>query len=308
MRRMSGLEMRISFMTLAALATLTLAGCSGAGAASAPTPATTVATVISNPTATAAATSQPTSSPGCDGSFAGAAFDGMLVGSTAYMGNTAYPEGRVPDSAPLAPYNTNSFNGSGAPTDVQVNPIVDQNSGGYVIVLCNTSGHTRRIDGVTVTLATLTPFTGALRIWKPCVSSYDAQGHKVITAGCGGANIQNDYMRASFPSGAGAGAMAVARMVEVSPALDPVLGPLPVTLQPNQRLSIDVVMTGLTGPATYGFSFALSVDGAAPRVVATSQPTLLAPPTQTWNGENCQAPTMQAMMPSSGFFVCPPAS
>ena len=232
----------------------------------------------------------------------------MVVTATALMGNMALPDTRIPDNAPLAPYALSGAAPSQAPTAVQVNPQLTSPGGGYVLTICNTSGQTRRIDGETVTIASVTPFSGPLKTWVFCSSQYIAEQHTVVSGGCGGSDFANDFMRATFPSGAGAGATASAKMYSVDTTVPPAIGPLPVSLPPDQMMSIEVGLTGPVGPATYVFSFALAVDGAAPKTVATSQPTLLAPATQQWTGENCQTAAMQAKMPATGQFVCPPAS
>jgi hypothetical protein len=187
-------------------------------------------------------------------------------------------------------------------TDIQTNPTI----WGYDIWLCNTSGKAQRIDSVQVSIVNATPFSGALWAFDRC-NQYNASVHQVV-GGCGGADIEYDYMSATFLSDAGAGASVTAAMQSVSQVTTPQLGPLPVVIPPNQEFSVQVQIQGLTNPATYTFSFALGVDRAAPQTVATSQPTLVAPPTQSWSGDNCTAPTMQARMPTTGMFVCPPTS
>ena len=235
--------------------------------------------------------------------------DGMTVTASTPMGNLAMPQTRIPNGTPLAPYKlTNNISASFNASAVQVNPRTDAPGGGYVLTLCNTSGHTRRIDAVRVAIASATPYTGSLATWVFCSNIYDAAQHTASNEQCGGSDIENNYMRAAFASNAGVGATAAATMVSVSPVLRPVLGPLPVSLAPNQMMSIEVGVTAPTAPATYTFSFALAVDGAAPRTVAISQPTLLAPVTQAWTGDNCQTSAMLAEMPTSGQYVCPPAS
>lgn len=296
---------------LALIGALALAGC-GTTSAKHPTPSSTV---TGTPTVAATFTAAATVAVGeipqwCAIQQSDAAmFDGMIVGKLADLSNTAYPQAQIPNTTPAAPYNVQGLPAyTYGPTDLQVNPRMDDNSGGDVLTICNTSSTSQQINSVTVTIADAKPFTGSLNVWVPCNPYYQPANHTLTGNGCGGANIRNDYLQATFPANAGAGTTVTANMYSVGTTSNPPLGPLPFSLPPNTAVTFGVFFSGLANTITYTFSFGLSVSGAAAQTIATSQPTVLATPTQIWSGQNCTTSAMQAKIPATGLFVCPPAS
>ncbi|HET9110568.1 MAG TPA: hypothetical protein VFN78_07075 [Ktedonobacterales bacterium] len=71
-----------------------------------------------------------------------------------------------------------------------------------------------------------------------------------------------------------------------------------------------LTLTVPTTPGTYTFAFGLAVDSAAPVYFSASAPTLYAPITTHWSGQNCTTPAMKAQIPAATqptYYMCPPA-
>ena len=301
-----------------ALAALLLAGC-GASSAGAST----------SPTLTPTATSAPTPVPTVDLAMlsgpcapdTGNARDttpryqiGDLIVTEARL-SLAYPAQQLPDGTPLAPLKLTSGVGlsSEFPDSPPVNPQLKEKPSGYAFLVCNNAPtQTHVIQGVSVRIASTTPYGGQLNSWQFC-DGYFARPQGTSFGGCGGAASYEEYLHATFPADAGPGDAVAA--AQTGTGTNPAPGatqasPLPATLAPGKRLSFDIGITAPTAPGRYGFAFGLAVDDQPPAFFSTAQPVLLAPVVHKWTGKACEAPAMQAQIPQAvtdppTMYICP---
>lgn len=241
---------------------------------------------------------------------------GLVVTQFSGLGNLAYPELQIPSSQPAEPIPAPTPGAPGYFTDMAtaaVNPTLHEGGGGYLLIVCNASALAHTVSAVQVSIARISPLTGVTQAWDPCSGSYTPGSG--THGGCGGGDLENEDVHAGFAPNAQVGASVTA--TQTGPNVDPSVnnyGPLPVTMQPGQTLSIEV---GVTEPATagyYTYAFGLTVDGSATGVVAYSQKTLIDAHAIQWTGQNCLASVYQqqiATMPTpttgSLYLVCPPA-
>lgn len=245
---------------------------------------------------------------------------GLAVAQQTIFGNLAYPAKKLPDDLPLKPYQVQLPNGQPDPTYVPANPILHEQSGGYVIVICNISSAPHTVERVDARIAAVTPFSGTPNVAPACQWPY-SRNYGVGNGGCGGADFENEYMHAAFSPSAGAGATVTATQTATNPCnystgCTTNYGPLPVTLQAGQGLTIEVGMGDSSSRTSvfstsgyYMFSFGVGVDGALPIFATTSPQTLLDSAARSWTGTACQTTAMQAQIPPAttppSYYLCP---
>jgi hypothetical protein len=301
-----------------------LAGCSG-----------------SSPTSTAKTTPNPSSATSTPAAACGVAPVAPSIGEVAVapqaaLDGLAYPTAKLPDGiAPhplivavgdLPPLGSTQPKYTPDPSH-PTNPLVLQDTGGgYVLSLQNrsTAAHTvRRID---VCLDSLTPASGQLNEWQPCDAPYSRSGSSG-PGGCGGHTVQDVFLHAPFTATPTVGSRVTATETRADDSFYTThYQPLPVTLQPGERLTIEIGIGPTTTcpvapetgfptsgclfktAGTYTFAFGVAVDGDAPVFAVRSPPTLLAPATE-WTGQACTKPGMQALIPPATTpatnYVCP---
>lgn len=225
----------------------------------------------------------------------------------------SYPAYEIPEGTPQQPLRLAAPMANPNPGSVPVN--TNKDSDGLVLSICNDStSQAHTVRPVSVRVASFTPHTGALVAWNPCADgTYEAQAQALGPGGCGGGYDVNEYLHAAFPGSATTGATVTASQSSTSPAglNDPNPFPgLPLSLAPGHSLSVSVLVTVPTTPGTYTFAFGLAVDSAAPVYFSTSAPTLYAPITTHWSGQNCIAPPVKSQIPAATqptYYICPPA-
>jgi hypothetical protein len=296
----------------------------GIGTTPSATPSATSLQPTDTPQPTATATAQPTvpvfnAQRICGPLVPVVSVGGLVVVKEVQLGNTAYPKARLADNAAQAPLVVDrTGNHPGADPAHPTNPFLYEMRGGYWLAICNMSTTPHTIGRVDVRLDSVTPYTAQLNEWDECSSIY-SRTFGVQGGGCGGANLQDEYLHAPFAANVTAGTTVTATQTGTGDSGlkgNGMYGPLPVTLQPGQVMTIDVGM-GPDGPGyqafsiagTYIFSFGLGVDGQAPVFALSSPPTLLAPPAHEWNGQACTSAAMQAQIPPATnpptFYICP---
>jgi hypothetical protein len=291
-----------SGLLLPPLALVLLSGCGLAGQPA----AATSATATLQPTTAATPLPTTTVAPSACGknfppSAALSPAGGLVVTQYSGLGNLAYPSVQIPSSQPAAPMPEPALLGTTyyAPNTVPVvDPNLHEGGGGYVLAICNPSGQAHTISAVQVTIAKMTPFTDQLNAWEPCNGGYNPV-YKSGTGGCGGADFENEYLHAAFAADATVGATVTATQTGTNlsdMSNDVNLGPLPVTMQPGQAMTIEVGVTPPSAAGYYTFSFALIGDGASTGIVAYSLMTLLAPVARNWSGAACETSAMQALI------------
>lgn len=311
---------------LVALLVLPLAGCGAtahAGRPSAPAKPTPTATA----TATAIATATPTTLPGanggenvsigpCDPALSSAphfALGDLIVHMS--IAGFSWPGRKLPDGTPLTPFKLAAPTGSALnaqlPLAPPVNPALDEPVGAYSLSICNTSKtKTHAISAISLSIASLTPYTGQLNEWMiagPCATYY-GRPTGVQGGGCGGGvGPGSNCMHASFAANAKAAAVVSA----VSSAANSCTGdiPLPATLAPNQELPVTLGITPPTTPGTYSFALGIGVDGGPVMFSSGQTPILIAPVAHHWDGEACTQSAMQAQIPAATnpptYYICP---
>ncbi len=306
-----------------------LAGCAPTGGAStggatatAPADTTTVA-----PVNTPSLTMPPTmriASGACGPHFpdttALTSAGGLAVTQTSGMSNMAYPETQIPSGQPaapmLAPDSVGTTSGVAGAT-LLVNPGLTEKGGGYVLLICNPSSQPHSLSAARVSIAAVEPFTDQLGAWAPCQGAYYPVGG-YVAGGCGGADFETEYMHATFATSAQTGATVTATQTGTNVGMsgaagDLQPGPLPVTLQPGQTMTIEIGVTPPSAPGYYTYAFSLTVDGASTGVVTYSPMTLIAPVARIWSGAACKTSAMQAkiaQMPTptqNTAYICPAA-
>lgn len=305
---------RLTWVVLLALM-VAMAGCGAssspvAGVASTPSPSpSALVTPMGTPMPTAGQTATPgVAFVACNPSALGGAqkLGDLLVTGPSLM-NLAYPSYQVPANSPLKPLKLNSASSNpfGRPADVNPNLEV---GGGYGFVVCNaskTQPHT--VQSVLARLAAFTPPTGQVYAWNGCEAAYDNQTGQA-GGGCGGGNASDYYQMAPFAPNATVGAVVTTTDLSNSRNTPPLQStPLPVTLAPNQAISINVGIKPPTAAGDYTFGVGLTVDGAATPFLSAAAPVLLAPVAHTWSGTACETPSMKSQIPTSplAYYICP---
>jgi len=195
------------------------------------------------------------------------------------------------------------------PSDAPTNPELGPLGGGYVVVLCNGSAQTHRIDGVAVQLDRVTPYAGQLNEWVFCAAPY-TRSFPTGGGGCGGGPGQDEYVHGAFAPTAPPG--TVVETTQTPGISSDRYGKLPWTLPPGETILIDVGIVPPTAAGYYTFAFGLAIDGAMPAFAAVAPATLLAPVAHEWTGDACRAPEMQSQIPPATnpptFYLCPAAA
>jgi hypothetical protein len=288
------------FLAVAAVAVLALAGCGRTVVA------VTTATATLFPTATP--TPSPTVTPiptDCVSQLNHApnlVHSGDLLVSMEF--SLAYPSHKLPDNIPLAPYKMTADLVGKIPPDPSVNPHLDLPTGGYYGTVCNASASaTHTLTGLSLRIASFTPYSGQVNQWQVCSGSY-GRPNGVQGGGCGGGVAAFNCTQASFPAGAGAGATTP-------------LAPLAATgcnqvglshaLQPGMDYGFNLGIVAPTAPGTYTFSLGISLDGATPVYVPVPHQLLLDSSARTWDGQSCTTPAMQSQIPANdtSAYICP---
>lgn len=245
--------------------------------------------------------------------------DGLVVTQFSSLGSVTHPDTLLPSSQSAAPIQRPSLSSTGAgpfidTTTAAVNPYVEGGSG-YVIVVCNPSSQAHTVSAVQVSIASISPATSPTQAWHSCGGSY-VPGSGVEGNACGGMDLENEYMHAGFAPDAQVGASVTATQTGSNSngmGGSANYGPLPVTLEPGQTLSVEVGVTQPSAAGYYTYAFGLTVDGATTGVVAYSLKTLFDPQAIEWSAQNCQAAAYQSQIaqmptPTTGtlFVICPP--
>ena len=302
-------------LPLAAMLCLLLVACGAsgtpsAGAATTATTATPTATLQPTPTTAPQIATPPTSGP-C-ASFASHPPSGgqfVQIGDlivTAPGFGIDYPAKMLPEGTPLKPLQLASQQpGEDFTSSPPTNPSMHDSGGGYAISMCNTSqSQSHTINGVMVSFASFTPYTGQLSSWQYCDGNY-SRAHGAFYGGCGGGIAFDEALHAAFAANATTGASVTATQVATGEGA----GPLPVSLAPGKTLDIVIGLTVPTASGQYAFAFSLAQDGAAPALVGTTQPALFAPIAHKWTGQACTAPNMLAQIPTATdpvtYWICP---
>lgn len=316
-------------LALAALLTACAAGSSSGSGSSRGAPgatATTSATSDASATVTASASATPAASAlatashlsltdsarVCGGAFRSSAGPAYLFGQhvVAEPGFAlSYPSYALPAGLARKPYDLGDNSASsafdarfGGPANA--NPAIAQ-PGGIILTICDNGPTATKITGAGVGVMSYAPHASPIDTWQICDGAYQP-GVGVTLGGCGGAVLADEDMRATFPSGAGAGATTSAAMLSASGANG--YGPLPVTIQPGQTLTITLAITMPSAPGTYTLGLTLSGPDIPSAQYAPLAPQLFAPVAHQWNGQNCKAPTMLSQIPTSAtssYFICP---
>jgi hypothetical protein len=296
---------------------------------------------VSSPTSTVKITpgshsATPTPAEACGDAPATASVGGITVAPQAPLDGLAYPTAKLPDGIALQPLivaiGDVSPGGTTQPKYLPdlthpTNPLLMQDTGGgYVLSLQNSSTAAHTVRGVDVCLDSMSPVSGQLNEWQPCDTPYSRSGPSG-PGGCGGHTQQDVFLHAPFTATPTVGSRVTATETQADDSFYAThYQPLPITLQPGQRLTIEIgVGPTTTCPVapetgfptsgclfktagTYTFAFGVLVDTAAPVFAAQSPPTLLAPATE-WTGEACTRPEMQALIPPATTpptnYVCP---
>jgi hypothetical protein len=296
---------------------------------------------ISSPTSTATTTPSPHSATAIPAEACGVApattsVGGITVAPQASLDGLAYPTARLPDS--IAPQPLIVAVGDLPPRGTTqpkytpdlthpTNPLVMQDTGGgYVLSLQNSSTAAHTVRGVDTCLDSMTPASGQLNEWQPCDAPYSRSGPSG-PGGCGGHTQQDVFLHAPFTASPTVGTRVAAMETRADDSFYTThYQPLPTTLQPGERLTIEIgigptttcqVATDTGFPTsgclfktagTYTFAFGVLVDAGAPVFAVRSPPTLLAPATE-WTGLACTKPGMQALIPPattpSTNYICP---
>lgn len=306
------MRVRLRFVGFLLIA-LAIAGCGagqGTGAAGAS------ATITPQPTPYPTGDmSTPTGTPGsgstfspCDlNLFASATRMGDLLVTNGAYSHLGYPRFQVPDNTPLKPLKINENSGAPFGRQADTNPFLTR-GGGFELDVCNASTSRSHVVGnVVATLRAFTGYSGKLNQWGPCDGAYDnVTGQS--SGGCGGGGVWDYYQLAQFAPSAGVGATVTTTSMSNANQPPPYQHtPLPVTLAPNQMVTINIALQPPTAPGTYTFAFGITVDGAAASYSVAAPAILLASVAQQWSGKACTAPAMKSQIPTSpeATYICP---
>ncbi|HEX9037427.1 MAG TPA: hypothetical protein VF808_10600 [Ktedonobacterales bacterium] len=293
---------------------LCLAGC-GVTSAKDPSSTATIASPTMTPTSTSL-TPDASQLAACDlHSSSGVTLLGDLLVTGPGLTNIAYPARKLPDGTPLAPLRLESGDALNTqlPPDPAVSPNMTSGGGGYGLSVCNSSPVTSHVvQGVSVRIEAVTPYSGELSAWNICDGSYDAATKQAGAGGCGGGFCANETLKATFATataGASASVTAEGSDKDISGGCGPVVfGPLPVSLKPHQTIFVNIGVALTGAPATYTFAFGVAQDGAATSYLPDARPALLAPITHKWTGAACASSAMQSQIPpasSTTLYICP---
>ncbi|HEY1388207.1 MAG TPA: hypothetical protein VGF38_06645 [Ktedonobacterales bacterium] len=212
----------------------------------------------------------------------------------------AYPSLQLPsDLDGSKPYKlpANAYD----PPSLPVNPNVGSGAG-YGLTVCNTSSTASHIiAGVTVSISAFQPYSGQLNVWQFCDSVY-ARPDGLGGGGCGGANVHDESLQATFAANATTGALVTATLVgsgATSEGSESDAPPLPISLGPGQMLIFSMGITPPIAAGTYSFAFGLNYDAVTAAPISTMQPTLFDTLAQKWNGQNCTSPTLLSQIPTT---------
>ena len=213
----------------------------------------------------------------------------------------AYPSLQLPSNLDGSkPYKlpANAYD----PPNPPVNPNVSSGAG-YGFTVCNTSGTTSHIIvGVTTSISAFQPYVGQLNVWQFCDSVY-ARPDGIGGGGCGGANIFDESVQATFAANATTGAQVTATLVGTGDTSEGGGGSdtasLPISLGPGQMLIFTMGVTPPIAAGTYSFAFGLNYDAVTAAPISTMQPTIFDTLAEKWNGQNCTSPTLLSQIPTT---------
>jgi hypothetical protein len=212
----------------------------------------------------------------------------------------AYPSLQLPSNLDGSkPYqlSANAYD----PPKLPVNPNVGTGAG-YGFTVCNTSSTASHvIAGVTTSISAFQPYVGQLNVWQFCDSVY-ARPDGIGGGGCGGANIFDESLQATFAANAITGAQVTATLVSTgntSEGSGSDTAPLPISLGPGQMLVFSMGITPPIAAGTYSFAFGLTYDSVTAAPISTMQPTIFDTLAEKWNGQNCTTPTLLSQIPTT---------
>ncbi len=202
------------------------------------------------------------------------------------------------------------------PPEPPVNPVMDKPGSGFVVWICNpataTANQSATVRAAALRIDSFATYSAHVDSWNICDGYYTrSDPNGVAGGGCGGAILADEFLHATFPMDAGAGAVVTAAQTGTGtdPNTNQPKPPLPVTLQPGKTLSLVMSVTMPTRPGTYAFSLGLAIDQQAPGFAPVGQPALFAPSAQKWSGKGCLSPNMQAQIPTAvtppSYYICP---
>ncbi len=274
-------------------------------------------------TATATATSQPTVDPA---SLARCSDQQSTPNDLTQVGDfliskpltpQTRPAVRLPDQTPLKPLLVPAQVSNNA---LQSGQFAEANLGllngstrefAFVALLCNGSAsQSHVIQSVSVRIADFAAFTGQIDAWPYCDTAFSRQSPNVGTGGCGGGYAAEEQVKATFASGAQAGATVVATQIGYGDA-SPNEGvtALPMTLGAGKGLAFQVVVDVPDMVGTYTFSVGYQIDGAPVAYGPPADAFLVAPVAHTFTGAACNAPAMLAQIPDAttppSYYICP---
>ncbi len=208
----------------------------------------------------------------------------------------------MPNNAPYAPYkvsltpNEALWVGAFHPNP----PVNPELASGYVFQFCNKTSASHTLTSMRVNIASFSASSGPVTVWHICQGGpYDA-ATKQTTPGCGSSGFAGAQLTATLLSDSTGASASVTGTT------------WPVTIGPNQAITIVVAVNGLTSQGAYALKFGVSVDGASPWQMTPSDGAfLMAPSAIVWTGIACLTPAMQARIPATTqdtYYVCPPIS
>jgi hypothetical protein len=284
---------------------LALSGC-GVAASSTTTLRINSSTATPSPASTATVSPDDLEADGCPA--AGSTPQYVAIGALKVLVPTRsldYPSELISNPPSNAPYQIAASVVNNFDPHPAVNPHL---SLGYFFQVCNVTSAPHTLSSLTVDIASFTPSTGPVNVWRLCTDGPYDSATKHTGSGCGGGVGGIGLLAATLPSDStGASAPATASTSYPMGGMS-----LPATIGPNKSIGLAVAVNGLTSQGTYSLSFGLSVDGAIPTLVTPSDGSfLIAPSAIVWTGNLCQTPAMQAQIPAAThdtYYVCPPTS
>lgn len=220
----------------------------------------------------------------------------------------AFPAFQLPEGTPLKPFKVDTDTNSSLLQSPLVNP--DLRGAGIYLVACNIGQQPITIQGVKVSIISFTPYSGQLNSWNRCDGMY--AGPNKIVGGCGGGQVSDEVVVATFAANAGVGTVVDA----TQKSAEATYGPMPFALPVHQSAQRDsgvvrirIPLAPPTAQGTYTFGLGLVAQQNTTAFFPASKPMLLAPVTQKWDGPSCQAPNMASQIPPETnpptYYICP---
>lgn len=224
-----------------------------------------------------------------------------------------YPAFQLPEGTPLKPFTVSANPSSQFPDSPLVNP--DLRNGGLSLVTCNIGQQPITIQGVRVSIASFTAYSGQLNGWYPCDGMYSGP-NTAGSGGCGGGGENSEIVQATFTANSGAGTVVDAVQKAAPPTAPGSYGPLPFEL-PVRRANSDATGVALikvevippTTAGTYTLGLGLVTKQGQTALAPVQGQMLLAPFTHKWDGQACEAPNMASQIPAETnpptYYICP---